>query len=212
MRIWLVRHGESEGNADHSVYFTKHDADIQLTAKGTGHASLAAKKIIQLLDRFDNQVEYPTHTPQMFNMFTSTFRRAKQTASVIKYELSGIPMYSFGKHFTMPILREREWGKLRELTFNKLHTEHDFNFYNRPDGGESFADCYQRAMIFHQHLLNNASSNNIVVSHGEFNKVYLMYLFGWTVEEFESYKSPKNGEVFLIENNQLSSATPLTKK
>jgi hypothetical protein len=37
-----------------------------------------------------------------------------------------------------------------------------------------------------------------------------MYLLGWTVEEFEKWKNPRNGEVLLIDDGELSSLTPLT--
>jgi hypothetical protein len=36
-----------------------------------------------------------------------------------------------------------------------------------------------------------------------------MHLLNWDVEEFYKWKNQDNGEVWLIENGQLSSLTPL---
>ena len=45
----LLRHGESEGNADLTLYRTKPDNAIELTEKGRAEARAAGERIRQLL-------------------------------------------------------------------------------------------------------------------------------------------------------------------
>ena len=47
-RIILLRHGESEGNADHTLYRTKPDNLIELTALGREQAAVAGRRIKDL--------------------------------------------------------------------------------------------------------------------------------------------------------------------
>ena len=215
MKIYLVRHGESRGNKDASEYFEKLDCEIELTDKGKADAISAGDKIMNILDTFNKNKMYLELEPLCrFNLYHSSYKRAKQTANIIHGRILGYQNYQINKFEESPILREREWGGLRDIVEMGKKTEEHFNFYYRPHNGESFADCYQRVMIFHQHLLTTSKyDHNIVVAHGEFNKLYVMYLLGWSVEEFNKWKTPRNGEVYLIDTETgLSSLTPLTLK
>lgn len=214
MNIFLVRHGQSRGNASPSEYFEKLDCEIELTEKGKSDAVSAADSILNIVDHFNHLGTYLNTNNNIFDLYCSTYKRAIQTANILHGRLTGFEGYEINKFEDTPIIREREWGGLRDIVELGKKTEEHFNFYYRPTGGESFADCYQRAMIFHQHLMTNSKcENNIIVAHGEFNKLYMMYLLGWSVTEFNMYKSPKNGEVFLINTDTgLSSLTPLTRK
>jgi len=49
-RIILIRHGESEGNLDSSLYKTTPDYALKLTQKGVSQAKQAGKEIKSLID------------------------------------------------------------------------------------------------------------------------------------------------------------------
>ena len=169
----------------------------------------AGVKICSMVSGFDALRDNPP-SKRYFNLVHSTYKRATQTADIIKATMDDI-MFSVQKQIPSPLCIEREWGSLRDIVESRMKTEEHFNFYYRPLNGESFCDTYKRAAIFHQWLLiNSYYEDNIVVAHGEFNKVYLMHLLNWDVEEFERWKNQKNGEVWLVEDGELSSATPLT--
>lgn len=215
--IFLVRHGQSRGNVDKSEYFKNLDCDVELTDKGKADAINAGDRIMELSDILQiNTAIYPDpkNLPTMrYNLYCSTYKRAMQTGNILHGRMTGFRGFEINKFDNMPILREREWGGLRDIVELGKKTEDHFQFYYRPQNGESFADTYQRVMVFHQHLMTTSNyENNIIVAHGEFNKLYLMYLLGWSVEEFDSWKTPRNGEVYLIRDGELSSLTPLTKK
>lgn len=213
MKLFLARHGQSEGNINKAKYFEKNDCDIELTEQGKGDAVKAADTIYSILHKFHLlrcSDSFSYNERYGFNLIHSTYKRATQTANIICDRLNDNDGYNVEKISSSPLCREREWGSLRDIIESKMKTEEHFNFYYRPLNGESFADTYQRAALFHQHLINNTRyENNIIVAHGEFNKVYLMYLLGWDIQEFEKWANQKNGEVWLVENNQLSSITPL---
>ncbi len=201
-RLFLVRHGTSEGNVNKQVYFEKLDCDVELTGKGKADAICAADRIHELMSLYENEdLDY--------SLFHSTYKRATQTANILFDRLHDSGDHVIKRVHPTPLCREREWGSLRDIIESNLKSEEHFNFYYTPLGGESFADVYQRAAIFHQQVLASGRDNNIVVAHGEFNKVYLMHLLGWDTEEFETYANPHNGEVWMVEDGVLSKQTPL---
>lgn len=210
MKLFLVRHGQSEGNVNPRLYFETPDSDIALTDKGKADAVDAADSIYSLVHYPHTQKEYPSIERECFNLYHSTYKRATQTANILYDRLNNNEGYSVDNVFPSPLCREREWGGLRDILQQRQKTEQHFNFYYTPSDGESFADCYQRAAVFHQHLLLSSNyENNIVVAHGEFNKCYLMYLLNWDVNEFNKCANQKNGEVWLIQDGRLSVHTPL---
>lgn len=202
-RLFLVRHGTSEGNVNKQVYFEKLDCDVELTPKGQGDAANASDKIHELLANNMGNI----------NIFHSTYKRATQTANII-YDRLNDSGRTVEKFIPTPLCREREWGSLRDIIKQNLKAEEHFNFYYTPLGGESFADVYQRAAIFHQWMEKVTNNDiNIVVAHGEFNKVYLMHLMNWDTAQFEEWDNLQNGEVWEIQTtkagNILSHLTPL---
>lgn len=219
MRIFLVRHGQSTGNVDKSEYFNKLDCDIGLTDKGFKDAEKAAVKIRTLSNKIQYAAQhYPSAlVPTYFNLYNSPYKRAIETAGRISESMGAFEnmgafkTYNIEEHIETPLIREREWGELRDIMESRLKTKDHFNFFYKPNGGESFSDTFTRAAVFHQWLLNTSKyENNIIVAHGEFNKVYLMHLLNWSVEEFTKWSNQKNGEVWMVNDGKLSSLTPLT--
>jgi len=209
MNIYLVRHGQSTGNKNSSEYFKKLDCDIELTKKGYQDAKNAAKRI-----------KFLQFSSFIGNVYSSPYVRAKETAKTIMDNFTMDSKSYINDYIESPLLREREWGGLRDIIESGQKTEHHFNFFYRPLNGESFADCFHRAATFDNWLMLNATAeNNIIVAHGEFIKLYLMHKLNWTIEEFNSWRTPKNGEVFLLQSSdsddkkfKLSALTPLTER
>lgn len=208
-KLFFVRHGESKGNVDKKVYYDMRDQDIQLTERGHEQAKTVGTWL------YNQVVDWDTWGT--LSVYCSPYTRAVQTANNIVDVLSS---YEDDCDVTFrrqdPRLREREWGNLRDL--NDSHTkgakDHLFDFFYKPDGGESFANVYDRVACFHQWLLTQDSGSNIViVAHGESIKCYLAYLFGWTPEEFSMWKNPENCKVIMVNEHigryALSPVTPL---
>lgn len=192
-KIFLIRHAESEGNVDKSVYYEKHDSEICITENGRSQAKECSDLLVSLI----GQAHVDIHT--------SSYIRARQTSQYLFDALQ-----HNGNAVTTQensLLRERDWGSLRDIVDNRhLKKEAHFNFYYRPDKGESYADAYGRVFAFFTHLRcrraesNSHSSDVVIVSHGEWIRLALMYLDGFGIDYFaEHRKNPKNA--CIIERN-----------
>jgi len=185
VKIYLIRHGQSEGNVDTQVYYDKNDCDIQLTPLGHTQSLAAGSQLANII----------THPNP--HLICSPYVRAKQTASniysVLSQEMTPILTQDV-------LLREREWGSLRTVVDNRhLKREQHFNFYYRAECGESYADAYARVVsFFHGVTLQRLCHPNddrpiVIVSHGEWIRLALMYLDGNDVEHFTANRrNPKN--------------------
>ena len=210
-RIFLVRHGESEGNVDKSIYANKPDYALELTVLGHHQAVETGKDIAAYLE---NEGESIT---QKIQFYISPFWRARQTyAGIAK---------SFQNHvkFEDPRLREQEWGHLRDQNITEKIEEYRDNyghFYYRFNDGESCADVYDRISTFLETLhrdfeKKDYAQNVIIVNHGMTLRVFLMRWFHISVEEFETLANPKNGEYHILElqdNGKYKLITALKKQ
>jgi len=166
MYITLIRHAQSLGNADHTIYHKMMDHEIPLTEKGVKDAE---KKYSS--EKLYNQIYYSPYT------------RCVHTKNLLFGDSKGIEN---------PLLIERQWGQLRNLVGTKnFDKKVHFNFFYRPQNGESFFDVYQRVALFFEFIKSRHSTlhNICIVSHGEWIKVACMYLEGNTVEDFHNDRS-----------------------
>lgn len=148
-RLWLVRHGQSQGNvareeADaaghHEIAIDVRDVDVPLSELGFLQAKAAGDWFAQMPR--DERPEV---------ILSSPYLRARQTAEIIckAGALAGGP--------ERPIiderLREREFGVFDRLTTigirekypeEAAHRRMLGKFYHRPPGGESWADVILR--------------------------------------------------------------------
>src|SRR6476661_6684103 len=148
-RLWLVRHGQSQGNvardaADeagaHEIGIDMRDVDVPLSALGIDQAKAAGRWFAML--PADNRPEI---------ILSSPYVRAKQTAEIICNE--GALAGGKAKTIVDERLREREFGIFDRLTTlgirerfpeEAAHRRRLGKFYHRPPGGESWADVILR--------------------------------------------------------------------
>ncbi|MFL6764623.1 MAG: histidine phosphatase family protein [Sphingomicrobium sp.] len=148
-RLWLVRHGQSQGNvardaADeaghHEIDIEVRDVDVPLSALGHKEAE-AAGRWFASLPRDER--------PEL--ILCSPYVRARQTAEIICEQgaLAGGP----ARPIIDERLREREFGIFDRLTTAGIrhrfpdeaaHRRRLGKFYHRPPGGESWADVILR--------------------------------------------------------------------
>jgi broad specificity phosphatase PhoE len=190
-RIILLRHGESEGNANKSIYGIKPDYVLELTEKGRSQAKEAGEKLKSIVAE-ENIFFYVSpmwRTRTTFEEIVKNFDRKK----IIYRE--------------EPRIREQEWGHLRNIDdCENTDRERDAygTFYFRIPDGESAADVYDRVSDFFGTLHRDFEKqdypeNAILVSHGMTVRIFLMRWFHWTVEQFEEYANPKNCEIIILE-------------
>lgn len=181
MNLYFVRHARSKGNEDPSEYHRNLDCHIELAEKGKSQCEEAANELLTLINLHGGYV------------IVSPFKRARDTAEMIMDEMFDGDRDFLRENWTLkenPLITERAWGGLREVVESKkFNPSVHFNFFHvPPNGGESFHQCYQRVVLFFQELRNNHHKNDqiIIVSHGEWIRLALMYLDGTTVADFDA--------------------------
>lgn len=147
--LWLVRHGQSQGNVardrahaagDSVIELDVRDVDVPLSDLGERQAA-AVGKWFASLDRHER--------PEI--ILSSPYLRARQTAAAICE--AGALAGEKAKSVIDERLREREFGVFDGLTTRGIrekypeeaaHRAKMGKFYHRPPGGESWADVILR--------------------------------------------------------------------
>lgn len=207
--IILIRHGQSQGNVDKTIYARIPDYALKLTDKGRQEALDAGKEIAKVISG-------------KTMVYCSSYHRTRQTYEGVKKSLD------VWKYYETPLLREQEWG----TTFDGIKSYQDASediekyrdehgtFYYRFKSGESVADVFGRVSQFLDTLFRDFEKpdfpeNVVIVTHGMTWRVLLMRWFHLTIEEFELLKNPKNCEFCLLtsddRNGKYKLATPLKK-
>mmetsp|Transcript_76342 Transcript_76342/g.210753 ORF Transcript_76342/g.210753 Transcript_76342/m.210753 type:complete len:358 (+) Transcript_76342:98-1171(+) len=191
-RIILVRHGESEGNADHSLYRSTGDNLIELTPAGSLQAQEAGRRIKGIIGE------------ESVHIFVSPFERTLQTSRNVREAFD-----SQIKHtYVEPRIREQEFGNLQGHDFKRFREEQQRvgRFWYRFPEGESGADVYDRVKNWwddtllevntrhgHQHV-----ENVVVITHGLTMRLVLMQLYGWSPNTFHTVWNARNCAVYVL--------------
>lgn len=196
-KIYLIRHGESEGNVNKDIYKTKPDYALLLTKKGIKEAAQTGQKLRTLLNGETTAV------------YWSPFFRSRQTTHNILLQLES---HQYSRKFMReePTLREQEWGgTIREDgSMTEAQKERDIHghFLYRFNRGQSCADLDTQLSDFFHTLhrdfeKSNYPKNVIISTHGMTMRVFIRRWFHTKFEEFELWANPKNGEIWEMELN-----------
>lgn len=207
MRIFLIRHGFSEGNEDLSNYPKRGDPHIQLTDKGWQQAIAAGEFLKKYIK--DN----PGSSLRPPRIWSSTFMRTRQTAAGVIYGADGaLDAQDF---HTSPLLVEQNFGLYSYLHEEKDRTVHlpmAFEFYNvaydqdkysaRPPMGESPMDVQTRVFPFVGTLMRDKAQgveDAVVVTHGVTLRALAMAFMKIDPAQYKNFKNPENCSIYLIE-------------
>ena len=158
MRIYLVRHGETNWNKDSRIM---GHLPIPLNKKGENEAKDLAEALSLL---------------QKTRVFSSDILRAKQTAEIINKKVKGRIYYNEG-------LREKGGGKIEGEYWTEEHSKMSFEEWEKiveKMGGESIEGFEQRVWSsFSEIVQDNFNQEKIVVvSHGGPIKIIIKNIFG----------------------------------
>jgi len=194
-RIFIIRHGQSEANADINVHATVPDWKVPITALGRQQSEEAGQTIF-------NTIGF-----ESLGVYVSPFLRTRQTWTHMANNIPGSNI-QFVKED--PRIREQEWGHLRcAEEYDPIEKERDAYgpfFYRIPDG-ESGADVYDRCTGFLSTLYRDFAKpdfpkNVLIVTHGFTMRVLLMRWFHYTVEHFHDMANSKNCQIITIGKNE----------
>lgn len=187
MKIYLVRHGETEWNRK-KIFQGKGDSP--LTDIGMEQAVILGEYMAEKNIEIDE-------------IFSSPLGRAKNTAELIfpQREIildERIQEMGFGSWEGKNIL---EIQKHEELNYHNFF--HNANLYkNETHGGESFVEVEKRVESFLNELISEYKDKTLlIVSHGLLLKVLLMYIKKENLQNFWKSEVLNNTSLSLINYN-----------
>lgn len=187
---FLVRHGQSEGNADPKNYFLKPDEKIALTEKGKIQAADAGRLL-------SNYIEGPKVL-----FLVSPFLRTMQTMHHILTQIEKV--HKIEKTIeTDELMVERMWtAEFRKHINNKTVPNRSFDFLAKPFGTESYSECLNRAktVFLKWSSIKHEYDHSIFVGHGEWIAVFHHFVIDNNLPEtFNKTKVPANGQVLVFD-------------
>nr|WP_320784080.1 histidine phosphatase family protein [Streptomyces sp. CRN 30] len=187
-RIVLVRHGESEGNADDTVYERRPDHALALTERGRRQAEETGEALREVFGL------------EHVSAYVSPYRRTHETFQAFRLASDRVRVRE------EPRLREQDWGNWQDredVRLQKAYRDAYGHFFYRFAQGESGADVYDRVGGFLESLFRSFEDpdhppNVLLVTHGLAMRLFCMRWFHWSVAEFESLSNPGNAEVRML--------------
>lgn len=219
MTILLVRHAESAGNANETLYGAVADQAMILTPRGHEQA--------RALGMFLKEW-YRNNSPEhKVRLWCSPYQRALLTVMEMKDSMGEWAWDKCGRghdiHFD-DRLREKDWGYYRVTDYNrggKLEREQPDlykhyrmvrdapmgRYFSRPVGGESIADVADRMRSFFHDLhfdIERGIKDHLIMAHGA-SVLAFVYAFTKTHPIFmDQEKLPNNTSVRLIDIDPVS--------
>lgn len=187
--IFIIRHGESEGNANPAIYKDIPDYAISLSKKGIEQSLECGKRLKELLTE-------PLKTIYLY----SPFFRARETMECIAESVSARLSYP------IQALVEQDWGRPEFDPRNKLEERSKHGvYYYKFENGESPFDVEMRLAPVIQDLFKldemskDIATDVVIVCHGMTMRVLAKILMKWDLYTFEECKTPKNCEIWQFE-------------
>jgi len=210
MKILLVRHAQSLGNIDPSVYATMADHAIPLTRLGREQALIVGSDIRRRLERF---VGGRSADHNYVRLWTSPYRRTRETADGILAR-AGSWISDRREHI---LLGEQQFGLFDGVPDDELPTQfpvewahyrklvdHEGKFWARMPLGESRFDVAKRVHqafgTFHRDALVHGIETIVVVCHGVVLRAFVMMWCHLSPEWFETEPNPANGAIRLLDD------------
>jgi len=151
MKLYFVRHGESEANIQHVI--SNYASPFGLTERGRQQVHALAERLKDL----------PITT-----MYSSPVLRAMDTADIL-YQALGLPyrVTEALREYNCGILEgqsdEESW-RLHRQYYEDWTLRHDY--LSKPEGGESFIDIQKRFVPFIESLQRDEDDHILLVGHG----------------------------------------------
>ncbi len=179
-KIYFIRHGETIANRGGLIF---GHLDVDLTKKGIKQANAASSRLLKLLEKKNETVDY---------IISSPLKRAKNTAKIISKKIK-----------IKDILIERDFiekseGAWEGKTYVEIEKNDPISFskwYNdltsfKPENGESMKDLQKRIVRVKNKLLKTYRNKTIVVvSHAGPIQLFLLHCLDSKVEKLWSIKT-----------------------
>lgn len=172
MKLYIVRHGETQWNKMHIL---QGQLDSPLTEKGIG----GAEKIKEALEKIEFK-----------SVYTSQQKRAIDTAEIILAEKD--KNYIIDNNIAEMAYGDWQGKSKEEICSNEEYKDMYFNYFQKPEdyvpvaGGEKFEDVLKRAEEFLDRVKREHSDDEaaLAVTHGVFIKAIFNLIKKRNIKEF----------------------------
>ena len=213
-KVVLIRHGQSEGNVEESLYATTPDNAMKLTALGWDQAKMSGRELKNNVIGQGESIHFIVspyvRTVETFHGILSAWCDPKEFDH-IKDPMKRMKAW-YGRLSDMgiswhedPRIREQDFGNYQNtVTIKKCKRErHRFGtFYYRFPHGESASDVYDRVSTFLDSLWRSfdlkRSQNYVLVTHGISIRILLSRYFRYSIDQFNTLANPKNCDLVVL--------------
>ena len=191
MKLYLVRHGETDWNIESKI---QGQTDIALNERGRQQAEEFAARIAG----GDYQVD---------SIYTSSKRRALETARIIGAALKIEPKVQPGlEEICLGKWEGYTWKQVKELFWDEYQLWRDNRRYQEPPLGESYQQLLDRLLPAIREITQKEKGNVLMVTHSAVIMTLLSYIYDTPFEDMaKNYKTGNAGivelDVDLIKNN-----------
>jgi broad specificity phosphatase PhoE len=223
IRIYLVRHAESEANLDQRINTLLPDHSIELSDDGRSQARKTGEILRSILLESPSVAEAREAglPAPPIRMWRSPYQRTRQTSEELLVGLGG---FARDGGLVLDVceksqLREQEFGLFdgvpddelpnlfpREYAHYKKAEDNGGRFWAPMPMRESRCDVAERvhAMFgtFHRDAERHDIADIIVVSHGVTIRAFVYAWIGYGWEWFETQRNPGNCSIWLLENGE----------
>jgi broad specificity phosphatase PhoE len=193
--IVLVRHGESEANADHTLWRRIPDNLVGLTDAGKAQAVAAGVRIESIL---------AAASLTSVHLVVSPFERTLQTAAGLRPALE----HRIVRTDIESRIREQECGNVQTESFGEYRREQQAigRFWYRFPTGESGADVadrvkswwYESVLTVNERVGYDPIGAMVIVTHGLTMRFILMQLYAWSPTTFHSVWNADNCDLYVL--------------
>ena len=217
-KVILLRHGQSMGNLDETLYSKLADNAIPLTELGWKQARAAGEQLKREVEGSSDVhfiVSPYVRTVETFHGIAAAWcdpegpEFQQITDPLLRRKAWYARLVDMGLSWAEdPRIREQDFGNLQDpakIKQSKKERNHFGAFYYRFAHGESAADVFDRISTFLDSLWRSfdvhPSRHFVLVTHGIAIRVLLARYFRYTIDQFHMLSNPRNCEMICLSHD-----------
>lgn len=186
MKLFLVRHGETDWNIESKI---QGQTDIALNEKGRQQAKELAG-------------ELACREPAIQVIYTSCQLRARQTASIIGEALGIVPVAAKGlEEISLGKWEGYTWRQVREVFAEDYQLWQSNRRYQVPPMGESYQQLLDRLIPAIDNIISREDENTLVVTHSGVIMTLLSYVYDTPFEDMARHYKMGNAKIVELDRD-----------
>lgn len=188
MRIFLIRHGETDWNVLKKI---QGSTDRALNQQGVLQAKTLARRLVSQQYQIDK-------------VYTSRLKRAKATAEIVSDELQvSCEVKSGLEEMNLGSWEGKTWKEVITCNQEDYQVWRDDVRYSRPPMGESYQEVLDRFIPALQEIASSHDGDVLVVTHSANIMTLLSYMNQTKFEDMNRNFPIRNAETVEIEGDEI---------